>query len=683
MATDLIDPFDNPGQPVAAKSQQGSGLVDPFDDPSYATAVRQGQAQYGGQFVQGGTAETVTGAIPSSRNLLNTPNPLPIMDRVRAGAMEDPQAKLSFLAERRFGDPRAASRYGYIDGVPVYAGDDGSIYREDMGMSWASGALPLAASVVGGVLGGPPGAALGGAGGRAGQKLVGLQAGDDQSASGNAFDLSVGALLDAAGWKVGDMIGGKMVDRKLSSDIAKFSRADAVKMQRVARDKFGIDLTPAEASNLRSLLADQTRLGMGIDDAGNIIREFMERRAGQVDDAVSGYIGRPPSLDVAGRATRDVARQSIDDATAGRAAATRASYRMLDRNNPQIPEKAFESIEANDLAREFINKAVENPRFGLMDTPRNSYRVIDRAGKLMRDEAEELSRKGKSFEASVVQSARQRLLGTMDDIVPGYRETRQVFANQSKPIEELEQGIEGVIAGIKDRGMRKIADTVFNASGGSADDVAKLRMHFTRQGKDKEWSDLTNAYLRRIWEGSATKDVQGGANPMAGANFRNAVFGTKEKKAMMRAALGPSRFETFQQLMNVLEATGRVNTRQSITAFATESAKNERVNIAPIAGREGGLIPGLEQLKGWWADAKVAGWREDLARAITSPESIKELEKLKRIKGSPGSKAAISIVTNALTKAGVYGPASLMEAGPPDAMPRLPSPQASQRPQAR
>jgi hypothetical protein len=142
----------------------------------------------------------------------------------------------------------------------------------------------------------------------------------------------------------------------------------------------------------------------------------------------------------------------------------------------------------------------------------------------------------------------------------------------------------------------------------------------------------------------------------------------------MRAAMGPSRFETFQKLMDVLEATGRVKTGQSITAFATEAAKTERAMVAPLAGRSGGVVPGLEQLKGWWTDAKVGRWREDLARAITSPDSIRELEKLKRIKGSPGSKAAIEIVSNALTKAGVYGPARALEDGPPDSMPPLTAP---------
>ena len=150
------------------------------------------------------------------------------------------------------------------------------------------------------------------------------------------------------------------------------------------------------------------------------------------------------------------------------------------------------------------------------------------------------------------------------------------------------------------------------------------------------------------------------------------IFGTKDKRDLMRAAMGPKRFETFQNLMDVLEATGRVQSNQAITAFATEAAQAERAMISPIAGRKGGVVPGLEQLKGWWADAKVGRWREDLAKAITSPDSIRELEKLKRIKGSPGSMAAFEIVTNALTKAGVYGPVRLLKDDPPDAIPQPP-----------
>jgi hypothetical protein len=107
-----------------------------------------------------------------------------------------------------------------------------------------------------------------------------------------------------------------------------------------------------------------------------------------------------------------------------------------------------------------------------------------------------------------------------------------------------------------------------------------------------------------------------------------------------------------------------------MTEPAQQAAKAEMAEASPIVSRLRGF--GVAGLRDWWVDAKVGDWRTTLAKAITSPDGILELEKLRKLKGmDPSSKAAMSIVTTALTKAGVYVPANLLEVGQPaDELPR-------------
>ena len=617
--------------------------------------------------IPGGTFETVHGKAPGVPNLMDSPDSLGTKAAAIAATIEDPQAKLRFMAGTRFPDlpiHEAMDRYGYLDGDPVYVGDDGSLYREFPGMleravGMASGNLPqIAGGAYGGSKRGPLGAAMGAMAGLAGRKGVGAAYGDPRNLKGDAFDLGVEGALNAIGWGIGELAGKKIIDRRVVKDIGEFDRTKATELQRVAKEYFGIDLTPAETTQLGSLVNQQTKLGMGMDDAGNVIRSFLKKRAEQVDTAVDDYIGHTPPDVIGGRA-RNVMQQSIDDAKVARTTASSPIYQSTIKDDVLVPEQGVERLMADDYLRTVFDKVSTDPRYGVLDDPINSTSKIDAVKKAIDDEIGELQRKGKDNAVRILQQKKSQLTSFADELYPGYQDARRAFASQSEYVDELEGGLEGVIAGLKDKNLRDASRKLLDAKNVSPLDVSQAKRAFESQGKSKEWHQLTRQYLRDIWEGAATADVQAGANIKAGANFRKKVFGTKRQKEIMREALGPEDFNTFQNLMDVLEATGRVPHGQSITQSAQEYAKAEAREASPVVSAVGDASK--LKLGQWWTDMKAGEWRTTLAKAITSPDSITELEKLKKLKGlAPSNQQALDIVSTALIKAGVYGPAALL-----------------------
>lgn len=621
----------------------------------------------------GGTFETPHGGDPRLRNVLDTPQPPSLRVAAMSGTFDDEGRKVRMLAGNRFPKlpiAEAMERYGVVDGDLVYLGDDGSLYREfpDGMRGWptktaefvASAGPAMAGGAAGGLKFGWPGAAAGAAAGLVVRKGAGAALGDKRDFKTDAMDLAVEASLNALGWKAGDLLGKKVIDRRVASDLGKFDRAKALNLQNVAKRYFGIDVTPAEASELGSLINQQTALGTGLDDAASIIRDYYQKRVGQVNAAVDSFIGKTPHATKAGAELRNVGKQAIADAEAARSTASGPLYKALDRANPMIDERAFTAIESDDLTREYLDKAVSDPKFGVMDQPRNSYRVVDRAGKLMRDEAETLRRTGKSYEASVIDGARDKLLRKMEDVVPGYRDARRAYAQGSEYLDELKQGVEGVLSKLKDTRLHKAADLVFNSQNAGPVQITNARRLFESQGKSKEWDNLLNVWLRQRWE--SIRDNQGGISLGKGGEWRKRVYGSDQMKNNMRAAMGAPRFERFEALMEVLEATAKVAKGQSQTAGVLANAARERAEAAPlVSGMKIDIADplGSFNLREWWIEARTGEWRKQIANIITSPNAIPELEKLRKLRAlSPDNQKALSLATAAVTKGIAYGGAS-------------------------
>lgn len=623
-----------------------------------------------------------------------------------AGVIDDPTQRLEFLSEQT---GIALDRLGYDGrGRAVYRDDAGQLRylmdTPDRLAQFAGGsALPIAGGMAGMVAGGPGGAALGAAAGEGVERLMANALGEVQppvfpntlenyrrfgpfggavadvvggpDTGSNAMKMAYEAILAYAGAKVGDIIGRKAVDRKVVRDLPRMNEAEARRLIAIAK-RHGIDLTPAEATNLGSLKHQQTTIGMGSDEGADILQRWYGERSGQVARALDEWIGAPPHVDVAGAQARTVAGQAIDDAKAARTAASRPYYRMADRQTAPLPERPWADLEADPVIAKYIDRVHTEPLWRLQDAPRNSVATVDAAAKAMREDALKLPQG--SYERGTLEGLRKRLLGFMERQVPVYREGRTQFARASDPVNVLEEGLEGVIARTKDTALGGIPDKLLTGKNLNPATVADWRRQFITQGKAQEWDDLVAAWLRREW--GTIKTTQGQELP-SGAAFKKRVFGSENQKKILREALGKDAYNAFSDLMDVLSATGRVQKGQSITKFAQQSAADERRAVAPISSRLGETINPVRMVADWMADTQVDQWHAEVARAITSPAALDELKRLRVLEGaSPLTRAKLQAVTMALSRAGIEPFASAARTPPESTPPRtLQAPRGAQR----
>lgn len=168
-------------------------------------------------------------------------------------------------------------------------------------------------------------------------------------------------------------------------------------------------------------------------------------------------------------------------------------------------------------------------------------------------------------------------------------------------------------------------------------------MLFEKQGKTAEWDNLLNAWLRKQWE--AIPDRKGGT----AAKFLDKVYGLETKRNIMKEAMGPERYQAFNDLMHVLEATTRVQTGQSITHFAGEAAKETSRKASPLVSR----FTGATNLRNWWIDKRTGKYNETLADIVTNPSAMDKLKELRKLR--PGSEMSIKIVGAVLAGLGLQG----------------------------
>jgi len=651
----IVSNSDKKGTPEFEKVSNAYNSAKLLDEQErlYSKPQNEAPASYWGGTGEVNKAEVIT---PDERSRIipieNAPDQQRL-EQVKQGAVDDFDTKIKRYATIRFPkDKNAVDRYGVVDGNIVYYDEEsGALKREEDILGKATEfisriAPATAGGIVGGLTGGPGGAALGGAGGEAWRKNAGFALGDPQTVLGNVTDIGVEGVLNAAGWKIGEMGGTKIMNRKAVSDLEKFDRPQTIAIIAKSKD-MGIDLTPAEASNLGSLISQQTRLGMSFDDAGDIIKKFYQERVGQVDDAVSSFVGKPPPSSVVGERSREVGKQYVDDAYAARESAAGPMYSMA-RNKNLIPEKEFMQFETDDYIRGMIDKSVSDPKYGLMDTPRNSLEVIDQTKKLIDDEIGELVRKGRSNEVRILTQKKNQMLDLANKKFPGYKDARDMFAGQTPQIKEAESSLLGQISKIGDERLSTVTNKILGSKDIDVTDVVDARRIFASQNKEAVWNDLVNVYLRKTWQG--IKPTQAGGEIGSGAKFKQLVFGSKSQQEIMEAAIGPKRFGAFKDLMDVLEATGRVPKGQSMTEPAQQAAKREAIEVSPLVSSAKMDL----NLRQWWVDTKVQDWQTQIAKVITTPGAIKELERLKKLRQlSPSNQTKINIVTTALTRAGV------------------------------
>lgn len=590
-----------------------------------------------------------------------------------AGTQTDKKAAIKEFAKAR-GIPE--SRYRIVGNDIVYEDDDGKFYAEIPGLFKAPKtsiaynapdvleAIPGIATGIATVpmlMAGPAGvagsAALTGtaaAGANvARQKIAGLLAGEERPL--DVPQVAISGLLDAATQLVpAGRLG--IFNARTAADISRLDPAAVTELQRLAQER-GIQLTPAELTNLPSLKSQQKVLG-NIPESSDVLGKFYEKRfQEQVQPAVDDFLSQISKVS--------------DPMTAGYRGQTalkdRLDYLKKERETLAAPyyQAAFDVAAPVDV-KPIVSRIDKMLEVAKGDEKRELLKIKDlmyREVKTKNAEGKEVTEKVLDDRLPALQRAKfaidsslsSEAVGAMDKTIQGeimslqkelveamgknnpkYLEANEAFTALSEPINRFMEKRPGLsLTSISPDNLGQFASRVFDNA--SPQSVRYVKQQIEKVNPDA-WQDVSRAWLQQKWEKAI--GVTPGAREMpvdAGANWRNMLLGNEKDKRVLQAALTKDQYTALVDLTNVLEAAGRVKKVGSDTAF------NQKV-LKDMGSQAGGLIQTVGKAAGslrldaplkfvadWASDRQFAKNAESLANIITSPDGMSRLRQLRKM----------------------------------------------------
>lgn len=605
------------------------------------------------------------------------------------GIPTDKQAAIKFFAEKR-GLP--TSRYRVVDGEIAYQADDGKFYKEIAGPAataayYAPDILEMIPGLATGiataplVLGGPLGvttsmAATGGV--DALTNLLRQQIG--QQVGGQDINLGQVALsgLIGGGTQAIPAVAKAVNQRNLVRDIATMDQQSARKLINQANQQ-GVFLTPAEITNLSSLMGQQKILGNVPASSQKLNTMYQQREVQQIRPAVENFLANiSPVSDVAeagarGQAALKEAKQLME---AERTAIAEPIYK--DAFAASVPVdvspvvgkiddylKTAKGSQRSTLLKMKELLYTEKPRLNEAGDVVMEKSLDDRLPALQNSKFEiDKMFKDESFTSmdkkiqSQLTDLQQELVAQMGKNNPAYIKANEAFAQASKPLERFSQSKAGLsLTAVSPDNLNQFAKRLFESNSVPAIQYAKSQI----QKVDPDaWNAVTRAYMQDVWTKAKTPAKnQRGMKLDTGNSWQNMLIGDDNSQAALRAALSPQQFQALTDLASVLEASARVQKLGSDTAFNQEimkqwkdQAKGDPIAMAAIGG--GTLLQPQnwgKMIADWAVERRFANDADKLASIITSPDGISRLKELRQM--SPTSAKRWALTGQLLSRYGI------------------------------
>lgn len=613
---------------------------------------------------------------------------------LKAGVPTDKQAAIKIFAQAR-GIPE--SRYRVVGDEIVYQANNGQYYKEIPSVFtkpmtaagyYAPDVLEAAPDIAAGIatspmlLAGPAGVAGSAAitGGVAAgtnavrQAIAGLLG--DQEFSG--ADVAKQGLI-SGGMQVLPFGVGKYIERNIAKDIGKVNTKEVADLTQKAKD-LGIQLTPAELTNLPSLKSQQKVLGNIVESADTLGDFYLQRYKEQVQPAVNDFLSKISKVDdpmTAGfrgqKALKDRVVQLEQAREEGSAPLYRAAF---ERSVPVDVSSIVKDIDAmlkiakgdelKALQRIKNNLYREKPSFNAQGDEVMVKTFEDRLPALQRAKFDiDKMFKEESFSSmdNVIQgevtNIKNRLIQSMGKDNPMYLEANKAFEELSQPLNVFAEKRAGQsLTAVSKDNLNDLATRLFN-------NASPQTIRYTRQQiqavSPESWNDVTRAYLQTQWE-KAMKPRIGAKEPRidAGADWKTMLLGDTNSQKSLLEALGPQQFQALNNLTQVLEAAGRVKKLGSDTAFNQRALKEMEDNapsaMATFARVVGGTISPQDYgkfLKNWATERAFSKNAEQLANVITSKDGMNRLRELRKM--SPTTPKFISGLAQLAADYGMIG----------------------------
>lgn len=599
------------------------------------------------------------------------------------GIPTDKQSAIKYFAEKR-GIP--TTRYRVIDGNIAYQADDGKFYKEivtplETAGYYAPDVLEAAPEVATGIFTAPssPAVAIPVTSAVAGGANYLRQKIGEQLTGTPVDPLQVGLSAGTAGIAEAVPFGVKAFrERKTVRDIGGLDAFAMKELQSKAKN-LGIDLTPAEVTQLNSLMSQQKVLG-NIPASSKKMQQFYEvRETEQIQPAVEKFLSEVSQVSdqtQAGKLGLDALNARKAQLEEARDLATSPLYEASFREAKPVDVtnivknidqklKTAKGEQAGFLTR---TKALLYKEPPVIDADGNVIKqgVLDdrldalqnakfQMDKMFKDET--FTSLDKKIQAQLTE-IQQNLVRTMGKDNPKYLEANKAFADASKPLEEFTTRKTGTsLTQISPDNLNQFASRVF--SGNDPQTIRYVRQQIEATNPEA-WQAVTRAYMQDVWEKALTPSKgQKGMKLDTGAEWQNLLLGGRKQQDALRAALGDDSFMALRDLSGVLKSAGSVKKLGSDTAFnqeiireMTKAAEQDPTGIAArIIGT--GISPQDwgRRINEWATERAFAQNADKLADIITSPQGIQQLKELRKM--SPTSAKTWAAWSQLLTNYGL------------------------------
>jgi hypothetical protein len=589
---------------------------------------------------------------------------------------------------------KAVTRFGKTkEGRYFHKGDDGNAYEvtppKGIGRLANIGggvghALPIGGGAAAGIVTAPMAAtgvglvgtmAAAGGGAVAGealrQKIGDYLLGDAATNELNIPKVAYEGAQSALGQGVGAGFA-SWLQRHAVPDIGRYSAPAANRLMDQA-DNIGVRVTPAEATGLESLVAEQKRL-MGVPQSANVMKDFARERNAEVYGAYRNFlnsVGQPRDAAVLAREGSDFAENTLAGAQRLRTGAVEPFYEQAAREIGYVNPRAAHEYIAQEMptAKGAIRSALETAQRELMRTGENpasdaSFRGLDNAKKAIDTllaNPDIAARRGIDRSAfRALEEVRERLVTAIDGAANNsgaYARGREVYGQISDNlVSPTQEALAPLLnAGRSNANLTHVAQALFDPKNRSPEQIGHARRLIEHQNPQL-WNSMLRQYM--------TEETTNALRTMASGEMRN--VGGNIQKALtsepmmdnLRAAMSPRQFRDFSDIMDVFRATARAVDMNSDTAFKAEAIKRARNEAGGIPARIARNVNPVNWPKGieeWFTNRRYDRQAEAMAHIITSGDrqAITRIRQLRNL--DPGDYRRLSVLGEVLIRSGAYG----------------------------
>jgi hypothetical protein len=611
-----------------------------------------------------------------------------------SGFSSDEQELVRFLASRLYpNEPpdQAIKRFGKKDGAIFHRADDGQIY-EALPQGLLSGiaksvgrSIPIGTGTAVGVMTSPLAAtgvgfpasllATGGAaaGGEAVRQGIGnVLMGDAASPGLEPVPIAEQAAIGAGGQAIGGGLSA-LATRGAVSDITRFNPATTGQAYQDAA-KVDIPITPAEATGLPTLAAQQKRL-TNITPTADKMREFLGNRDQTIVQRWNEFldtISTHGDAERVGKLARDTAQDVLKDMRTSLQAQAKPFYdAAYAKTVPLTPEltdlvqrpavqKAIGEAK-NLISEEGIISGnfaeIKNGRWSFTRPPSMQEwdyikRGLDEV--IGSPAAQNVKTGGMNNFGRLVTSTKQSLLSELDDLVPEYADARKIFSTGAEDVAGEIGSALGTLAKTKDISILSAARHVFDPRSRSPDMVRRLRDALETKDPNA-WQAIKRLYMQDATV-SGLKIAETGEIPNVAGKLHK-VFTDPKLQDNLFAAMNPAERQRYKDLMVVFKRAASVPALRSDTEFnrlvSMEAEKAARPLLAKVArGIEFWKYPG--RFDEWRTGKNMDRHAEAVVDLVTSgdPEAINTMKELRRL--STSDRQWVGLLGQLLARSGAY-----------------------------